>query len=962
MRASNEYFSGYTTPAQDMNLNPYSKFNPDPFKKAEKPKDILVRPKHGMGGHRAPAKPEAPEPMDIPEVVQPPKEEEKAKVKLSNPKWEAEDVGFNEETPISVEAWIPPEHEAKKKIAFELFAKTPKGPERISQAEGMVEGGKATANIPVFIPQYMDDSGNRMNKVEYNFTAKHSMSDLLKDHKDAVRMVDHLAKRLIDAHILQNTTFGFDKSFLRPRQAKALKEMCARIKDWKGKHPDGKMAVFGHADAVGREEYNKALSERRSRSIFAFLTKDPAVWEELYKQENWGLGAVQDLVRQMGHDPGASDGQDGPKTQAAIKGFQKDRGLAETGRNDAGLREALFKAFMDDCNALDLKKKDFDDISGEPSAGCSEFNRVENTEGASEPNRRVAVFLLKSNKNFPIAYPCKRGDVAPCRAQATRKGDRRTPGFKCLFYDQLVEEVKGGGEPVKLGAVKFFGITDAEIKQYVNMPADEKLPAQGFERLLQVEAENAEDGMEIFWKVAPGAKNGKRNDPLPGVRVKKEDKPADFSKGAVELSSTFQGGKASILLTCGLAGGDEFTVEAGAAKGKPEAKVVVRNWRKLFYEIMAPDFMPFEERAEEDGGKVKDFPAAMLKRLEERGGSVFVEYKLFKSHIFTEAEAPDSSVFTKEQMLLKTGKQAYLLTDHTFKSYPENFDKGMAPRSIGLKLCNRNFYYESFDPNLKDKKVEMKTKAMQILVWEWYKAYYLPKSAENGNDSMKLLTWTAKIDPVKNPKHPAVSGGKARSGVLDQNCITFTSLKEIGIELPSAKPDDPGNLVGASVTADKCPIEIRMQFESPREGLGLAGQGAQTGENLVVYNSDSPECFVDVLLHELGHSMGQTVFGSKKPPKGLPEPKTVSEVDNDYANNGSLGHVYIAHGHSGPHCAYGLTDAQKKMKEYGGQGGTCIMFGENSGSDPSSATTGYCPECSDYIKARDLRDLTAVLE
>jgi hypothetical protein len=72
--------------------------------------------------------------------------------------------------------------------------------------------------------------------------------------------------------------------------------------------------------------------------------------------------------------------------------------------------------------------------------------------------------------------------------------------------------------------------------------------------------------------------------------------------------------------------------------------------------------------------------------------------------------------------------------------------------------------------------------------------------------------------------------------------------------------------------------------------------------------------------------------------------------------------VYIAHGHSGPHCAYGLTDVQKKLGDYGGQAGTCIMFGENSGSDPGSATTGFCPECSDYIKARDLRDLTAEME
>jgi hypothetical protein len=373
--------------------------------------------------------------------------------------------------------------------------------------------------------------------------------------------------------------------------------------------------------------------------------------------------------------------------------------------------------------------------------------------------------------------------------------------------------------------------------------------------------------------------------------------------------------------------------------------------------------MPFEERAEADGSKVMDFPAAMLKRLEERAGRVFVEYKLFKSHLFTEAEAPDSSVFTQDQLLLKSGKQAYLLTDHTFKSYPKNFDKGMAPRSIGLKLCNRNFFYESLRPKIIDEKVEMIAKSMQMRVWEWFKTYYLPKSAENGLDSMKLLTWTAKIDPVKHPKHPAVSGGRARGGALPLSCIHFTSFKEFGIDLPSTHPDDPGNLVGPSVTTDKCPIEVRMCFESPREGLGLAGQGSQTGENLVVYNPDSPESFVDVLLHELGHSMGQTVTGGYSlPPKGFASPKSTAEPDPLYGHNGTMGHVYTGKGHSGPHCAYGLTDAQKMLADYGGQAGTCIMFGENSGSDPSSATAGFCPECSDYIKGRDLQDLTAIME
>jgi peptidoglycan hydrolase-like protein with peptidoglycan-binding domain len=45
--------------------------------------------------------------------------------------------------------------------------------------------------------------------------------------------------------------------------------------------------------------------------------------------------AVQQALKDKGHDPGPVDGVIGPKTQAALKDFQKSQGLQETGRLDA---------------------------------------------------------------------------------------------------------------------------------------------------------------------------------------------------------------------------------------------------------------------------------------------------------------------------------------------------------------------------------------------------------------------------------------------------------------------------------------------------------------------------------------------------------------------------------------------------------------------------------------------------
>src|SRR5690606_17882173 len=121
-----------------------------------------------------------------------------------------------------------------------------------------------------YIPNYRDEDGNLLAKVEYHFTAKHSMSDLLKAEK-AIKVVDEMADRPVQTHILQEVTFATGKSFPSPDQAGCLKVLGDTVAAWRDEHPEAKLAVFGHADAVGQESPNKALSERRARSIYGFL-------------------------------------------------------------------------------------------------------------------------------------------------------------------------------------------------------------------------------------------------------------------------------------------------------------------------------------------------------------------------------------------------------------------------------------------------------------------------------------------------------------------------------------------------------------------------------------------------------------------------------------------------------------------------------------------------------------------
>ena len=51
--------------------------------------------------------------------------------------------------------------------------------------------------------------------------------------------------------------------------------------------------------------------------------------------------AMQQALRDKGHDPGALDGHMGPKTRAALKNYQQAEGLKVTGRLDADTRTRL---------------------------------------------------------------------------------------------------------------------------------------------------------------------------------------------------------------------------------------------------------------------------------------------------------------------------------------------------------------------------------------------------------------------------------------------------------------------------------------------------------------------------------------------------------------------------------------------------------------------------------------------
>lgn len=67
---------------------------------------------------------------------------------------------------------------------------------------------------------------------------------------------------------LKGVNFDFDKATLRPDGVVILDEAISIL----GRYPDLRVEVAGHTDSIGSDAYNQGLSERRSRTVYDYLT------------------------------------------------------------------------------------------------------------------------------------------------------------------------------------------------------------------------------------------------------------------------------------------------------------------------------------------------------------------------------------------------------------------------------------------------------------------------------------------------------------------------------------------------------------------------------------------------------------------------------------------------------------------------------------------------------------------
>jgi hypothetical protein len=773
---------------------------------------------------------------------------------------------------------------------------------------------------------------------------------------------------------ISGATFEFDKSFLRPTVADDLKIVDKAMKT----NPEAKILIFGHTDKVGTEQYNKGLSERRAKSVYAFITNQPDIWETLYNEEHWGIRSVQAILKDMGdpYDPGPVDGIDGPQTKKAVKQFQTDNGLPVDGVAGTETRKKLFETYMAGKHDIEIDDGRFMDPK---HMGCGEFNPQIDTEKECETNRRVTFYLFHPARLPNL--PCKNGDIAPCKKQVKTPLPRYKTEFHCSFYDSLAQECKcEGGGGVPLIAIEYelielvevvtqdeekwvkgaaMDCTDTEVitesvtrtdkdgsnfKQYINLKPDlEGQPKR-----------HPEYGREIVLKARIKQKDGK-SDLLAGIKIKfsfkRTDGPDRSNPGApdpdvwsgtdltgdqkegfgskngtatVEAQTDGKGWTPPVSFFLSAYGGDRFeisaelapgTTGAGPAPKKTQAEYVV--WRKFWYQMTyATGYTPPQPTKAEAAYK-----------------EVSAEMNKSNGKVFTKSDLPadlQDRTFLKEYMLATGGANSDVAAIGGHNKL--EFAKMMTtetdhPLKANLIICE----YQCDPSGTCTIGIHtLKSNNQTVTVAQGSGGSIASKPALKAGAKLVVVGEWATV------KTPWTKGGN----ITDAN-ITIdsarTSTLSVKINLPKEAP----------APTNAKPVYVKLQLET---GEDFLGESFGKGQILCVYRpkaaagtQGSEIDYNDTVAHEEGHMWNQT-------PRPAKQPKSMKDHPLQY----------VGHGGSGSHCRHGATVAagavnwqNKDEATPSPENGDCIMYHSFS----AACSHMFCKTCKPYLQLQDMSSI-----
>ena len=179
---------------------------------------------------------------------------------------------------------------------------------------------------------------------------------------------------------INDVRFAFTSSFVQPDVNDELAELRALIEEHSLGDLKPPLSVFGHADPVGDDDFNKMLSGRRAKAIYALLIRDVEIWEALYSKplgdDDWSRHAVGIMLSTVAPPDDDED--------TRIRTFQQAEGLAADGIVGPNTRGKLFERYMEAlCGDFRLQAGDILFLNNWVT-----FHRRTAFEDHSEPERR----------------------------------------------------------------------------------------------------------------------------------------------------------------------------------------------------------------------------------------------------------------------------------------------------------------------------------------------------------------------------------------------------------------------------------------------------------------------------------------------------------------------------------------------------------------------------------------------
>lgn len=166
------------------------------------------------------------------------------------------------------------------------------------------------------------------------------MSDLerARDHlaqarESLVRSLSGIADDI--DHSLADVEAKLADPALRPEERGKLLQARARLIAARDKTAASVERQLQRDDLLPEERDALLLTEAKLRRIESRVAMTAPVT---------GVRAVQQRLSELGYDPGPVDGIMGPRTRAAIRAFERDHGLPESGRMSPELASALAAA------------------------------------------------------------------------------------------------------------------------------------------------------------------------------------------------------------------------------------------------------------------------------------------------------------------------------------------------------------------------------------------------------------------------------------------------------------------------------------------------------------------------------------------------------------------------------------------------------------------------------------------